>query len=123
MNIAATASPRCSPPSTWRRRAIGETHRQHRSAEFQCIIDRIDTETPAQLDVHLVMDNYGTHKTPLIHPWLLRRPRFHVHFTPTYGSWINQPGGAVVRAAHREADPAGARTGACARSRTPSAST
>ena len=69
---------------------IGETHRQHRSAEFKSFLDRIDSETPADLDVHLVMDNYGTHKTPLIHRWLLRHPRFHVHFTPTYSSWINQ---------------------------------
>ena len=45
---------------------------------------------PAELDVHLILDNYGTHKTPLIHRWLARRPRFHVHFTPTYGSWMNQ---------------------------------
>ena len=45
---------------------------------------------PANLDVHLVLDNYGTHKTPLIHRWLVRHPRFHLHFTPTYSSWINQ---------------------------------
>ena len=44
---------------------------------------------PPDLDVHLVLDNYGTHKTPLIKNWLLKRPRFHVHFTPTYGSWLN----------------------------------
>jgi transposase len=69
---------------------IGEIHRQHRSAEFRSFLDRIDNQTPSDLDVHLVMDNYGTHKTPLIHRWLLRHPRFHVHFTPTYSSWINQ---------------------------------
>jgi transposase len=44
---------------------------------------------PAELDVHIIMDNYGTHKTPLIRAWLAKRPRFHVHFTPTYGSWLN----------------------------------
>ena len=44
---------------------------------------------PRHLDVHLIMDNYGTHKTPLIRNWFAKRPRFHVHFTPTYGSWLN----------------------------------
>ena len=44
---------------------------------------------PAELDVHIIMDNYGTHKTALIRNWFAKRPRFHVHFTPTYGSWLN----------------------------------
>lgn len=69
---------------------LGETHRRHRSIEFRKFLDRIDDAVPAELDVHLVLDNYGTHKTPLIHRWLAKRPRFHVHFTPTYGSWLNQ---------------------------------
>ncbi len=71
-------------------KVIGETHRRHRTTEFRSFLDRIDREVPADLDVHLVLDNYGTHKTPLIHRWLLRHPRFHLHFTPTYSSWINQ---------------------------------
>ncbi len=71
-------------------RVIGETHRRHRSAEFKRFLERIDKETPADLDVHLVLDNYGTHKTGLIRGWLTRHPRFHVHYTPTYSSWINQ---------------------------------
>ena len=71
-------------------KVIGETHREHRSVEFKSFLNRIDKEVPAELDVHLVLDNYGTHKTPLIKSWLLRHPRFHVHFTPTYSSWINQ---------------------------------
>ena len=71
-------------------KVIGETHRRHRSIEFRSFLDRIDREVPAQLDLHLVLDNYGTHKTPLIRRWLLRHPRVHVHFTPTYSSWINQ---------------------------------
>jgi len=71
-------------------KVIGETHRRHRSTEFKTFLDRIETEVPDELDVHLVLDNYGTHKTPLIKRWLLRHPRFHVHFTPTYSSWINQ---------------------------------
>jgi len=71
-------------------RVIGETHRRHRSVEFRTFLDRIDTEVPADLDIHVVLDNYVTHKTALVHRWLLRHPRFHLHFTPTYSSWINQ---------------------------------
>ncbi len=71
-------------------KVIGAVHRRHRSIEFRRFLDRIDRELPADLDVHLVLDNYGTHKTPRIHRWLLRHPRFQLHFTPTYSSWINQ---------------------------------
>jgi transposase len=71
-------------------KVIGEVHRRHRSTEFRTFLDRIDKEVPADLDVHLILDNYSTHKTPLIQKWLLRHPRFYVHFTPTYSSWINQ---------------------------------
>ena len=70
-------------------RVISEFHRRHRSREFRQFLDAIDARVPQDLDVHLVMDNYGTHKTPLIKNWLLKRPRFHGHFTPTYGSWLN----------------------------------
>ena len=69
---------------------IGEIHRRHRSTEFRSFLERIEKEVPAELDVHLILDNYGTHKSPLIKAWLLRHPRFHVHYTPTYSSWINQ---------------------------------
>jgi transposase len=68
---------------------LAATHRRHRSVEFRKFLDRIDAHTPADLDVHIILDNYGTHKTPLIQRWLAKRPRFHVHFTPTYGSWLN----------------------------------
>jgi transposase len=68
---------------------IAETRRRHRSQEFRKFLDRIDASVPPTLDVHLVLDNYGTHKTPLIWTWLAKRPRFHVHFTPTHGSWLN----------------------------------
>lgn len=70
-------------------KVIAETHRRHRSTEFRKFLDRIDASVPPELNVHLVLDNYGTHKTPLIWAWLAKRPRFHVHFTPTYGSWLN----------------------------------
>jgi len=68
---------------------IGECHRRHRSQEFQHFLDTIDAAVPADLDVHLILDNYGTHKTARIRRWLARHPRFHVHFTPTSASWIN----------------------------------
>lgn len=70
-------------------RVIGECHRRHRSREFQRFLDTIDAATPVDLDVHLILDNYGTHKTPAIRRWLARHPRFHVHFTPTSASWLN----------------------------------
>jgi transposase len=68
---------------------IGQCHHRHRSVEFRKFLDTIDANTPADLHVHLIMDNYGTHKTVLIQRWLAKRPRFHVHFTPTSASWIN----------------------------------
>ena len=70
-------------------KVIAQMHRRQRSVEFRKFLDRVDASLPPDVDVHLIMDNYGTHKTPLIHAWLAKRPRFHVHFTPTYGSWLN----------------------------------
>jgi transposase len=69
---------------------IGELHRRHRSSEFLQFLKTIEANVPTDLDIHLVMDNYGTHKTTAIKTWLARRPRFHVHFTPTSASWLNQ---------------------------------
>src|SRR5438552_796697 len=68
---------------------IGPCHRRHRAIEFRKFLDRIAAEVPARLDVHLILDNYGTHKAPRIRRWLARHPRFHLHFTPTGASWIN----------------------------------
>ncbi|HKO55342.1 MAG TPA: IS630 family transposase [Thermoanaerobaculia bacterium] len=68
---------------------IGECHRRHRSVEFRHFLDTIEAAVPADLDVHLVLDNYGTHKSPTIRRWLAKRPRFIVHFTPTSASWMN----------------------------------
>jgi len=70
-------------------RVIGQLHRRHRSAEFRQFLDVIETAVPAELEAHIIMDNYGTHKTALIRKWFAKRPRFHLHFTPTYGSWLN----------------------------------
>jgi transposase len=69
---------------------ISELHRQHRAAEFKKFLITIDKTVPAGLDVHLICDNYGTHKTPAIKTWLAKHPRFRMHFTPTGSSWINQ---------------------------------
>jgi transposase len=70
-------------------RVIGQLHRRHRSQEFRRFLDTIQANVPSDLDVHIVLDNYGTHKTDIIRKWFAKRPRFHVHFTPTYGSWLN----------------------------------
>jgi transposase len=69
---------------------ISQLHRRHRAIEFRKFLVRIDKAVPADLDVHLVCDNYATHSTAEIKTWLARHPRFHVHFTPTGSSWMNQ---------------------------------
>jgi len=74
---------------------IGELHRRHRAVEFLRFLRKIDKAVPAGLDVHLVCDNLATHKTPEVQQWLARRPRFHLHFTPTGSSWINQLPGRI----------------------------
>jgi len=71
-------------------KVIGQIHRRHRSLEFRKFLDTIDANVPEALDVHLVMDNSSTHKSPMIRNWFAKRSRYHLHFTPTYGSWINQ---------------------------------
>ena len=70
-------------------RVIGELHRRHRSKEFLTFLRTIEANVPATLDVHLILDNYGTHKTSSVKAWFARHPRFHVHFTPTAASWLN----------------------------------
>ena len=69
---------------------ISSLHRRHRAVEFKKFLVKIDKTVPAHLEVHLVCDNYATHKTPEIQHWLAKHPRFHIHFTPTGSSWINQ---------------------------------
>ena len=69
---------------------ISQVRRQHRAVEFKKFLAAIDKTVPEGLDVHVVCDNYGTHKTPAIRAWLAKHPRFHMHFTPTGSSWINQ---------------------------------
>lgn len=70
-------------------RVIGQCHRRHRALEFRKFLDTIDASVPLELDVHLVLDNSSTHKTPAIQRWLVKRPRYHLHFTPTSSSWLN----------------------------------
>jgi len=69
---------------------IGKCYKRHRAKEFLDFLKQIDRQVPEGLDIHIVMDNYATHKTPAIKAWLARRPHYHVHFTPTSTSWINQ---------------------------------
>lgn len=68
---------------------LAECYARHRAEEFLKFLRKIDESVPKELDVHLILDNYSTHKTPLIRTWLLKRPRFHLHFTPTSSSWLN----------------------------------
>ena len=80
--------PRCSPHSIVASGfVIGKCYKRHRAAEFLNFLKEIDAQVPEGLDVHIVMDNYATHKTPKIKAWLARRPQYHVHFTPTSASW------------------------------------
>ena len=69
---------------------IGECQSRHRHQEFLRFLDRIEESVETGLEVHLVLDNYGTHKHPEVKKWLAARPRYHVHFTPTSSSWLNQ---------------------------------
>jgi len=69
---------------------IGQCFRRHRTAEFKRFLDHVDAAVPKELAVHLILDNYATHKTAVIRQWLQRHPRYHLHFTPTHSSWINQ---------------------------------
>jgi transposase len=70
-------------------KVIGSLHARHRTIEFKKFLNQIDQAVPADLDVHLILDNYTTHKTKAIQRWLLAHPRFHLHFTPTGASWLN----------------------------------
>jgi hypothetical protein len=108
--IAASRSCRCGPAKIERRThdyvrhgpttlfaaldaksgtVIGDLHRRHRAIEFRQFLDTIGVAVASELDIHLIVDNYGTHKTALIRRWLAKRPRVHLHFTPTSASWLN----------------------------------
>ena len=70
-------------------KVIGSCMPRHRNGEFRRFLQQIDRETPAELDLHLILDNYATHKTPAVKRWLKKHPRFHLHFIPTSASWLN----------------------------------
>jgi transposase len=72
------------------RRVIALCKPRHRQQEFLAFLNHLDRSVPAGLDLHLVADNYATHKHPKVEAWLARRPRYHLHYTPTYASWLNQ---------------------------------
>lgn len=69
---------------------MGQCFRRHRTAEFKKFLNYVDGQVPSELEVHLVLDNYCTHKAAPIKGWLQRHPRYHLHFTPTHSSWLNQ---------------------------------
>ena len=71
-------------------KVIARCKPRHRHQEFLAFLKHIDQNVPADLDVHLIVDNYATHKTPKVKAWLVKHPRYHMHFTPTYSSWLNQ---------------------------------
>jgi transposase len=70
-------------------KVITDIRARHTSADFVAFLGKVDRNVPKDLDVHVILDNLAAHKTPTVHKWLLRHKRFHLHFTPTYGSWMN----------------------------------
>ncbi|MGH7820078.1 MAG: transposase, partial [Candidatus Binatia bacterium] len=87
--VREAMAPPATSPQNGKNYVTRHSYRRHRAAEFRRFLDRIDAAVPDDLDVHLILDNHTTHKTAPIRRWLAKRPRYHVHFTPTYASWIN----------------------------------
>ena len=93
-------------------RVIGHCYQRHRAVEFRKFLAQVEQAVPADLDIHLVLDNYATHKAPPVKAWLARHPRYHLHFTPTSASWLNQverwfallADKQIKRGAHRSVD-------------------
>ena len=90
MITSGTAHPAVRHPRCRHRQVIGKCFRRHRSREFRKFLDHVDANVPEGLDIHIVMDNCSTHKTKEIRDWFARQRRWHVHFTPTPASWLNQ---------------------------------
>ena len=76
---------------------ITDITKTHTSKDFVAFMTKIDKNVPEDLAVHIILDNLSAHKSPTVHAWLLRHPRFHFHFTPTYGSWMNMVNGGSPR--------------------------
>ena len=70
-------------------KVLGKCYSRHRSIEFRKFLEHIEQNNPGSQEIHMILDNYGTHKSPMIHRWLVRHPRFHLHFIPTHSSWLN----------------------------------
>jgi transposase len=87
---SATARPRCSPLDVANGQVLAQCKSGHRHQEFLAFLKRIEATVPASLEVHLIVDNYCIHKHAMVRAWLAERPRFHVHYTPTYASWLSQ---------------------------------
>ena len=83
---------------------IGKCFDRHRHEEFLRFLRLIDTQVPRRLQVHMILDNSGTHTHPDVQAWLTKHPRFHLHFTPTSSSWLNMVG-RVLRRHHRQCHP------------------
>jgi len=86
----STAPSRCCRCARGTGRVIGRCYQRHRAVEFRKFLAQVEQAVPADLDIHLVLDNYATHKAPPVKAWLARHPRYHLHFTPTSASWLNQ---------------------------------
>ena len=87
-------------------KVITDIRPRHTSADFVAFLNKVNLRrSPADLDVHVILDNLATHKTPKVHKWLLRHRRFHFHFTPTYGSWMNLVERWFSASTYQEAHP------------------
>ena len=82
--------PVCRPGCVATGKVIGSCHRRHRHQEFLKFLNEVDSQLPKGQEVHLVLDNYAIHKTPKVKRWFARHPHYHLHFTPTSASWLNQ---------------------------------
>jgi len=90
MTMFATAPSLYSPPDLASGQVLTRCHPRHRHQEFLQFLKDIEANIPPELDIHLVVDNYATHKHEKVRPWLTARPRYHMHYAPTYSSWLNQ---------------------------------
>jgi transposase len=102
-------------------KVIGQRMSRHRHQEFIRFLNKINCEIPAEVDPHLIVDNYATHKHPKVRAWLERHPRFHFHFTPTSASWLNAVEGSFAKLTKRR--PSAACSRASSISRPPSTDT
>ena len=82
-------------------KVTGQCMQRHRHQEFLRFLNKIARQVPAALDIHVILDNYGTHKHPKVMVWLKRHPRFHFHFTPTSASWLNAVEGFFAKLTRR----------------------